>query len=273
MRNLVETHLSHCSINSVEKALEICERNLYKGDIFSFGCVLYEMMFLKIAFDNKFLLPDEAVAQTTSRINKSRTYSNDLKDLAKLTMTRNPDERLNINRIYQLDLIKSRINRDFSGSYRRQVLPHLKIDSNFAKKNVLECIKVQLDNNYKPATMKTLKFNQNLIVIVANKHMNVQKSRNSSFKVITSTFNNFSPFNAAQAKGIAEEAMSEEEGDYVEEAMLFIYNEYGQLVKEFNSFILNEWSNLREKLDFKVYDFCIDEDHDQMYLSTKQHGK
>lgn len=52
--------------------------------------------------------------------------------------------------------------------------------------------------------------------------------------------------------------------------MLFIYNEYGQLIKEFNSFLLNEVD--REPFNFKVYDFCVDEDNDHMYISTKKHG-
>lgn len=115
--------------------------------------------------------------------------------------------------------------------------------------------------------MKTLKYNQNLIVIVANKHVNVQKNRNSSFKVITSTLNNLSPFNATKAN--IEEAMQEED-DYVEEAMLFIYNEYGQLIKEFETFMLDDYE--RECFNFQVYDFCVDEENDHMYLSTKQYG-
>lgn len=268
MRNLIETHLNHCSINSVDKALQVCEKNLYKGDIFSFACVLYEMIFLKVAFDNKFMLPDEAFAHISAQIAGLKSDWNDLKKLFKVTMTKSPEDRLNIDEIFQLDFVKSRSKVDYSHAYRRQVIPHLNINSKFAKQNVLECIKVKLDSNYKPATMKTLKFNQNLIVIVANKHVNMQKNRNSGFKVITSTLNNLSPFNATYAKNI-EEAMMDED-DYFEESMIFIYNEYGQLIKEFNSFQANVVD--RQMLNFKVYDFCVDEDNDHMYLSTKQHG-
>ena len=150
----------------------------------------------------------------------------------------------------------------------------MSIDSKFAKQNILECIKVKLDSNYKPATMKTLKYNQNLIVILANKHVDIQKTRNNSFKVITSTLNNFSPFNSPNlnTNNTDDESLLEEDV-YVEEAMLFIYNEYGQLIKKFDSFMLNEMNDERELLNFKVYDFCIDEDNDHMYLSTKQHGE
>ncbi len=268
MRNLIEAHLNHCSINSVGKALLVCEKNLYKGDIFSYACVLYEMIFLKVAFDNKFRLPDEAFAHVCGQIDSLKSSWTDIKRLFEVTMTTDPNDRLNIDEIFQLDFIKSRSNIDYSTAYRKQVIPHLNINSKFAKQNVLECIKVKLDSNYKPATMKTLKFNQNLIVIVANKHVNMQKNRNSGFKVITSTLNNLSPFNATYAKNI-EEAMLDED-DYFEESMIFIYNEYGQLIKEFNSFMANETD--RQMLNFKVYDFCVDEDNDHMYLSTKQHG-
>lgn len=184
MRNLVETHLNHCSISSVDNALRICEKNLYKGDIFSFGCILYEMIFLKVAFDNKFLLLDGAFSEVYSKVNNSNMYSNDLKQLINFTMTKNPEDRLTINEIFKLDIINSRLTNDYSSSYKRQVIPHLNINSKFARQNVLECIKVKLDSNYKPASMKTLKYNQNLIVIIANKHVNVQKTRNGSFKKI-----------------------------------------------------------------------------------------
>ena len=146
----------------------------------------------------------------------------------------------------------------------------MKIDSKFAKQNVLECIKVKMDRNYKPVTMKTLKFNQNLIVILANKHVDIQKNHNS-FKTIKSTFNNFSPFNGAQLKDVDDYSI--EEDIYVEEAMLFIYNEYGQLIRNFNSFQLGESNDERELLNFKVYDFSVDEENDHIYLSTKKYGK
>ncbi len=118
--------------------------------------------------------------------------------------------------------------------------------------------------------MKSLKYNQNLIVILANKHVDIQKNYNR-FKTIKSTFNNFSPFNGTHLKDV--EDNSSEEDIYVEEATLFIYNEYGQLIKNFNSFQLNASNDERKLLNFKVYDFTIDEENDHMYLSTKKHGK
>ena len=269
MRSLIETHLNHCSINSVEKAFKTCEANLYKGDIFSFGCILYEMTLLKVAFENKFLLPEEIFTKATAKVNNLQMYSSDLKELICLTMAKHAHDRLSINQIFQLGFIKSRMRNDYSKAYKNQVIPHLSINSKFAKQNFLECIKVKLNSNYKPATMKTLKFNSNLIVIIANKHVNVQKTRGSSFKVITSTLNNLSPFNTTLNKEDLFEELPDE-GDYIEEAKIFIYNEFGQLVKEFDSFLLSDTE--RERFNFRVFDFCVDEENDHMYISTRPHG-
>lgn len=61
--------------------------------------------------------------------------------------------------------------------------------------------------------------------------------------------------------------------DHPEDAKLLIYNEFGQLVKEFNSFLLSAGgSTTREVFNFKIYDFCIDEDYNHLYLSTRRHG-
>ncbi len=125
MRQLIETHLNHCSINSVEAAFEICEKNVYKGDIFSFGCVLYEMMFLKIAFDNNFLSADEEFSVVNESIKISNLYSDDLKNLVSLTMTKNPEDRPNINQVFEQKFIVERANTDLSESYKQQVIKFL----------------------------------------------------------------------------------------------------------------------------------------------------
>ncbi len=177
MRALIEAHLNYCSLNSIENAIKVCEANLYKGDIFSFGCILYEMLMLTSAFDNTFFLPDELFTKANNRIKALSIYSNDLKNLISFTMCKQPEQRLTIKQIFQLDEVRSRSKLDLSYAYKCQLVPHLRINSKFAKQNILECIKVKLDNSYKPVSMKTLKFNQNLIVILANKHVNVQKIR------------------------------------------------------------------------------------------------
>ncbi len=121
MRHLIETHLNHCSVNTVESSFKICEKNIYKGDIFSFGCIVYEMMFLKIAFDNNFVLADEAFFEVYQRIKQSKFYSGDLKNLTLLSLTKNPEDRPNINQIFEKDFMVERVSKDFSQSYKKQV--------------------------------------------------------------------------------------------------------------------------------------------------------
>lgn len=289
MRKLIETHLNYCSIESVDNAHRICETHLYKGDIFSFGCILYEMTFLKAAFENKFSHSNEVFNKLNQKINNNlKNYSNDLKDLMKLTMKTNPEERLNINEIFKLDFIQDKLQTDYSSAYKQQVIPNLAINSNFARNNVLECVKVKLDSNYKPISMKSLKYNHNLIVIIASKHVN--KIRNSSFRVITSTLNNLSPFSTANTTNLKEELIDEtcvaDSEDFVEESKIIVYDEFGQLYKEFNSFLISENNitnnnnnnnnvdivNNRELFNFKINDLCVDEENDHLYLSTKKYG-
>ena len=274
MRQLIETHLNHCSIDQVERAIQVCESNLYKGDIFSLGCILYEMATLRVAFENRFQLSKKLFSHQSLGIDAITNYSEDLRLLIKHTLSEDPYKRLDVYQIVDLDFVKSRTDQDFSSSFRRQMIPNLVIDSKFAKQNVLECIKVELSNSYKPIKMNTLKHNQNLIVILANKHVNMQKNR-TGLQAIASKFNNLSPFGTSKDEAVLiEEGYFEEtpDGNFIEEAMIFIYNEYGIKIKEFNSFLLSGDSGNREFFNFQVFDFCVDEENDHLYISTRKHG-
>jgi serine/threonine protein kinase len=223
VRTLIKSHLNYCSMESVESALKCCELYIYKGDIYSFGCILYELTFLKAAFDNKFELPPTIYNEIKEKREKCQRYSFDLKNLIELTLEEDAKKRPDINQLFNLNSIKERENFDLSGSYCRQVIPHLTINSLFAKQNSLECNKVKLEEFFKPIAMKSLKFNQNLIVILANKHVNTHKVRNG-FQYIASTL----------LSAVARQ--DDDTSDIGEEAKLFIYTEYGQLLKEFSSY-------------------------------------
>lgn len=121
MRDLIDAHLNHFSVESVQKKLHICEENIYKGDVFSFGCVLFEMIFLSVAFENSFLLPDEAFKNVSARINEIKMYSSDLKRLLNLTLTRKPESRYNTNELFKQEIIQSRLKNDYSQAYKNQV--------------------------------------------------------------------------------------------------------------------------------------------------------
>jgi len=79
------------------------------------------MMFLKIAFDNNFVLADEAFFEVYQRIKQSKFYSGDLKNLTLLSLTKNPEDRPNINQIFEKDFMVERVSKDFSQSYKKQV--------------------------------------------------------------------------------------------------------------------------------------------------------
>jgi serine/threonine protein kinase len=321
LRQLIESHLTYCSISTINEKIGICERNIYKGDIFSFGCILYELAFLKCAFENKFLLPTPLVyLKTRVRIDQAAAYSNELKSLIKLCLVHNPDERPNIGQLFRLDFIQNRLKLmdDHFDAYKKQVIPRLLINT---KKNALVCIKVKLNNLYKPIAIKSLKYNQNLIVILANKHLNNAPKARNNFKIITSTLNTLSPFgtnlnkeilndlNSLQANTadtlndhnannnrLLVDQMSENETvmldeEFVEEAKLFIINEYGQQIKEFNSFLYtigysstnecfdsnnnnnsNSNKQIRVLFDFKIFDFSVDEDNNHLYITTRKYG-
>lgn len=293
LRFLIDSHLSYCSIDTINESIKLCETHIYKGDVFSLGCVIYEMAFLRTAFENKFLLPDDVYLKTNLQIDTNINYSDDLKSLIKITLNKKPQDRPSINQLFGLNLVKSRLNQDFIEFYKKQVIPSLTINT---KQNVLVCITANLEEFYKPISMKSLKYNQNLIVILATKHANNTHRSKNNF--ITSTLNNLSPFGVVNAKEEVGKNTNEnvhnfntnhtnentnyyddylgkdQENKCMDEPKIFIYNEYGQLLKEFNSFLASKQNEviLREKFDFKIYDFCVDEDHDHLYVSTRKYG-
>ena len=124
-----------------------------------------------------------------------------------------------------MQAVETRLKQDFEDYYKRQVTPSLTISS---KKNVLLYKSAQLESGYRPIAMKSLKFNQNLIVILAVKQGGMKPS---NFNIITSlaTF------------GADHDAL--ESGGADEESKIFVYNEFGQLVHEFNSYLMPTLSN------------------------------
>ena len=91
---------------------EICQGKNYnsKTDIWSLGCILYEMCALKHAFDasNLNALIMNIVTAKPSPI--PRHYSNDLKDLVDKMLTKDPVKRPNIKQILALPFLKNRLS-------------------------------------------------------------------------------------------------------------------------------------------------------------------
>lgn len=312
LRMLIESHLTFCSVETINKSIELCEKTVYKGDIFSFGCILYELVHLRAAFENKFLLPNDHHDKIVNDIEQDQSllnYSLDIKELMKFCLEKDAHYRPNIKQIFNIDIIKERLNIDFLDAYKKQVIPRLIISK---KNGPLEYLKVKLDNFYKPISMKSLKFNQNLIVVLAYKQLsnNVPK-----YKILTSTLNNLSPFGQKEEILINENnigniikencstpttplagiksnlVVEENEMDQDMDIKFLIYNEYGELLNEINSFVHEQQQQhhqhstvlnpniegyqqpmQRHLLNFKVNDFLVDEEYDHLYLTTKKYG-
>ena len=84
----------------------------HKSDIWALGCVLYEMVTLKHAFDGN------SISQLASKIIKGRfppissRYSSNLKDLIAAMLHTNPSQRPSIERILKMPFVKRHI-QDF----------------------------------------------------------------------------------------------------------------------------------------------------------------
>ena len=358
LRFLIESHLTYQSVATINERMKLCERHVYKGDIFSFGCILYELAYRRVAFENKFLLPRDTFAKTCLALSNSNTnsstltsssasssafYSDDLRRLIRLCLTESASDRPNVNQLFATSVVRSRLPYDtWAPFYKRQVVPALAINS---KQQALACIKLKLDAQYKPIAMKSLRFNSNLIVVLANKHVSHRRystkttaAASSNFKLLASTLNTLSsPFvsavSSASAATTSDTPIDHQQfygdahqDDYDDEwwceaevpvpperqvgdaesstttttttadtqqieAKFFVYNEYGQLLKEINSFSVaacsdgdhnNNNSNNCESsgsggskellFNFRVYDFCVDEEYNHLYLSTRRHG-
>ena len=153
LRMLIESHLTFCSVETINKSIELCEKTVYKGDIFSFGCILYELVHLSAAFENKFLLPNDNHDKILNDIDQDQSlvnYSSDIKALMKYCLEKNAHHRPNIKQIFNLDLVKSRLNIDYLEAYKMQVIPRLIINK---KNGPLEYLKVKLD--YVPFLLAT----------------------------------------------------------------------------------------------------------------------
>ena len=126
-----------------------------------------------------------------------------------------PGKRPNIKQVMQMPQVDSRLRTDFEEYYRKQVTPSLTMSS---KKDMLSCKSATLETDYKPRAMKSLKFNQNLIVILAVRTGSDQTSD--------------------------------------DESKLFIYNEFGELLRHFNSYLSSKLKVVKLYVKSSFYNKC-----------------
>ena len=90
---------------------EICQEKPYnqKSDIWSLGCILYELVTLKHAFDANSMKGLVLKILRGSYPSIPSTYSNDLRDLIQEMLTREPSKRPSVKKILEKDFLSSRI--------------------------------------------------------------------------------------------------------------------------------------------------------------------
>lgn len=229
LRMLIDSHLTYASLDTINERINICEKNIYKSDIFSFGCIVYELAFLKKAFagKDKFKITDVCIEKVRINLETNVIYSNDLKNLIKSCLTIEPCKRPNAKHLMAEKFLASRIDNDYSEYFKKQVVPSppadLKRCHNFL-------ISIDLNEYYRPMAMKSLNYNYNLIVILVLKTNRLNESK------------------------------------------FLLYNEYGHLVNEIDSYLPTKNATNRLNFDFQVFDFCVDEDNNHLYISSEKFG-
>ncbi|KAG9391702.1 Nek1 Ser/Thr kinase-like [Carpediemonas membranifera] len=111
---------------------EICEDKPYnnKSDLWSLGCVLYELLTLKHAFDG------QNMKALVTRILRgayppvSSRYSKELRDLVSSMLTKNPRSRPTINQILKTTIIRQRISKYLSQDEINDEFSHTVIHAN-----------------------------------------------------------------------------------------------------------------------------------------------
>ena len=221
-----------------------------KCDIFSLGCILYELVYLERAILNPFLKEIVLVHEQ-----HEQGFAVDLINLIDSCLEFDHEKRLTSVELFELESVKQRsidykVQLEDKQAYKEQIVPTIDFKRNYSADQLKSnCIKVTLDNNFKPSSVITLKFCQNLIIISLNKYLN---EADYSFLYT----NNIDPHIQQQIQ-----------------SKLVIYSEFGEFVYEFYSYLVEIDGKLdRKYFNFKIYSMCIDEQNSFFYISTDTCG-
>lgn len=221
----------------------------------------------------RFQLPNDVYIKAAIEIDIDDSYSTDLRELIKACLQVNPAERPNVRQLMRMPQVDERLKLDLEEYYKKQVTPSLAINS---KKNVLLCKSATLEASYRPIAMKSLKFNQNLIVILAVKQGH--KYTNKNFNFISNTLAVFGSdgsdpliVEGSSSLSSASSVSNDIAADLNGEPKLFVFNEYGQLVNELSSY-LDATGTGRKPFTFAMFDLAVDEELNHLYVSTRRYG-
>ena len=114
---------------------EICDNKAYndKSDVWSMGCLLYEMATLKCPFDARDMRGLIIKILRGAYPPLPRTFSSDLSGLVGKCLERQPSKRPSVNELLALPLIRKRIERFLSDAERASEFAHTVLHRDPAK--------------------------------------------------------------------------------------------------------------------------------------------
>lgn len=288
---------------------QILMKCLYeKCDIFSFGCVLYELTYLKRAIMNPFLKNFNPI------YDECENYSKNLVKFIKLCLEHDYEKRLTSNELFNLDIVQNNYHKlmDYQHEnnkknvyfnvYKENVIPSINFKLNYGhlcKTNGIR--KVHLDYNFKPSSLNTFKYYNNLIMLTLNKYL-IELDYSFLFNTtITTTASPTQTITKSNSNKSISTSLSVV-NDQIQ-SKLIVYNEFGECLHEFCSYLIKKSSNLESLIDnqstyidenddfdfdnvknnddlllfenyerkyfnFKIYSTCIDELNSYIYIST-----
>jgi serine/threonine protein kinase len=271
--------LQYHSIDTINMKTAICSLYSKKGDIYSFGCTIYELTFLKqISFRNNKNNNNDILSQ-------NYVYTDELKQLIEHTLCSDPSKRPSIENMFEIDKIKKRLSQDYSNFYYQQMIPTLNLEKNFRTSiENRNFIRIEIFNEYKPSEMVSLKRGSNLIILSVNKYMNKQKRNSGYFKTIN-PFVIFGANNDATNKDKSyfyenENCFIESEysvidkaeayDDNIDESKLLVYTEHGELVNELSYYYFDKERLARKDFNFQILGMCVDEIYSHLYVSLNK---
>lgn len=258
LKDLAGAYIRRQSAHSIERLTNFCIKYAKEGDVFSFGCIIFELAMLSPAFRD---------FGNEYRLDK-KIYSNNLVTLIDNTLKKEPFERPNIQSLLNLDDIKR--NERYTNNHNEDLIPSLNLNENF--KHILSdnCfIRIKNETELKPSEMLTIKTNLNYILISLNRYMNKIKKSSSLF---TFPFNLFSKQeditqSLTQSSITPLSPTQSNDDEFKDESRIVVFSEFGEKVNHYDSYLIG---TNRRYFNFKILGMTIDKEYSHLYISTSR---